>query len=61
MKAERCGRREGDVAKKKQKRDKEELRAGGAGKESEGKTKRGERKTRLCEKNQIDGAVENTR
>ena len=40
MKAERCGRRKGDVAKKKQKRDKEQLRGGGAGKESEGKTQR---------------------
>jgi hypothetical protein len=40
MKAEKRGRRKGDVAKKKQKRDKEELRAGGAGKESEGKTQR---------------------
>jgi len=39
-KAEKRGRRKGDVAKKKQKRDKEELRAGGAGKESEGKTQR---------------------
>ena len=41
MKAEKRGRRKGDVAKKKQKRDKEEVRAGGAGKESEGKTQRG--------------------